>query len=96
MGRNGSLQAEMWMANEYRIILSRKPHWFKPDEYHVELENANPFVEESYKTVRYLQIDKSMRRKHFGIGPLVGVGLGYDLKVHPIVGVELQWNVIQF
>ena len=96
MGRNGSLQAEMWMANEYRIILSRKPHWFKPDEYHVELENANPFVSESQRTVRYLQLDKSMRRKHFGIGPMVGVGLGYDLKIHPIVGVGLQWNVIQF
>ncbi len=95
-GFRGRLQAKVIMDNEYRIILSRKPHWFKPDEYHVELENANPFVEESYRTVRYLQIDKSMRRKHFGIGPLVGVGLGYDLKVHPIVGVELQWNVIQF
>ena len=84
------------MDNEYKIILSRKPHWFKSDEYHVELENANPFVSESQRTVRYLQLDKSMRRKHFGIGPMVGVGIGYDLKVHPIVGVGLQWNVIQF
>nr|DAW65085.1 MAG TPA: hypothetical protein [Caudoviricetes sp.] len=95
-GRNGCLQARVIMDNEYRMVLSRKPHWFKPDEYHVELENANPFIIESKRTVRYLQLDKSMRRKHFGIGPMVGVGLGYDLKVHPIIGVGLQWNVIQF
>ena len=95
-GRNGGLQAKVILDNEYRMILSRKPHWFKPDEYHVELENANPFIIESKRTVRYLQLDKSMRRKHFGIGPMVGVGIGYDLKVHPIVGVGLQWNVIQF
>ncbi len=37
-----------------------------------------------------------MKRKHFGIGPMVGVGLGYDLKIHPVLGVGLQWNVIQF
>jgi hypothetical protein len=43
-GQRGSLFAEAVMQNEYKIILSRKPHWFKPDEYHVELENANPFV----------------------------------------------------
>ena len=96
IGQRGSLLAEITMRNEYKIILSRKPHWFKPDEYHVELENANPFVDESQMTMRYLQLDKSMKRKHFGIGPIVGVGLGYDLKIHPIVGVGLQWNVIQF
>ncbi len=95
-GFRGGLQAEVIMDNEYKIILSKKPHWFKSDEYHVELENANPFVSESQRTVRYLQLDKSMRHKHFGIGPMVGVGIGYDLKVHPIVGVGLQWNVIQF
>ena len=94
-GQNGSLFAEAVMQNEYKIILSRKPHWFKPDEYHVELENANPFVHESLRTTRYLQLDKSMKRKHFGIGPMVGVGIGYDLKVHPIIGVGIQWNVIQ-
>lgn len=96
IGQKGSLLAEVTMCNEYKIILSRKPHWFKPDEYHVELENANPFVNESQRTMRYLQLDKSMRHKHFGIGPMVGVGLGYDLKIHPIVGGGLQWNVIQF
>ena len=96
IGQRGSLLAEITMRNEYKIILSRKPHWFKPDEYHVELENANPFVDESQMTMRYLQLDKSMKRKHFGIGPMVGVGLGYDLKIHPVLGVGLQWNVIQF
>lgn len=89
IGREGSLQAEISIDNEYRIVLSKKPHWFKPDEYNVELENANPFANESQRTVRYLQLDKSMKRKHFGIGPIVGVGLGYDLKIHPIVGVGL-------
>lgn len=94
-GRLDSLEMSMLVENAYTATIYRKKsHLFKPDEYAVEVKNLNPFVEE--EELRAVQINGNVKRKHIGIGPMVGVGLGYDLRIHPVVGVGLQWNVIQF
>lgn len=95
MGRLDSLDMQFQVNNAYIATFYRKKsHLFKPDEYAVEVKNLNPFVVED--ELRAVQMNGNVKRKYFGIGPMVGVGLGYDLKAHPIVGVGLQWNVIQF
>lgn len=92
-GNVDSVGYDIRYTNRYSAVVRREGGFFKEPRYHLELMSENPNV--TITDARSIRVEFPKERR-FGIGPMVGVGVSYDGKIHPIVGIGLQWNLIRF
>lgn len=88
--KKGKLDLRMNIRDSLSFVVSRVPHWFKPDELKVNAKSYNPNTKIS--GLEAILVDNS-RKKRFGIGPMVGFDI---LSRRPVVGVAVNYNLIQF
>ncbi len=92
-GRIDSTRYRMHHTYRFSGIIRRDGGLVTAPRYSLELVADDPNVTiVDAKSVRV----EYPRERRFGIGPMVGVGISYDGRIHPIVGIGLQWNVIRF
>ena len=82
------------IKNVYSIVIGQESQGlFKRRKPFAEVINKNPYSEtKSLKTY-----EVSMPKiKRFGVGPMIGVGLGANGHIQWIIGIGVQYNLIRF
>lgn len=82
------------IKNDYSVIIGQENQGlFKKKKPFVEVINKNPYIET--EALRTYEVSMP-RPKRFGIGPMIGVGLGADGNIQGVIGVGIQYNLIKF
>jgi len=89
-----SISMNFKVKNSYAVIVGQEKHGlFKKSKLFVEVVNYNPYAET--KTLRTYKVTVP-RVKRFGIGPMIGIGIGANDVLQGVVGIGVQYNLIRF
>lgn len=88
-----STSVDLHIKNDYSVVIGNESQgWFKKPKTFVEVTNKNPYTET--KTLRTYKVSIP-REKKFGIGPIVGYGVGPNT-TGVFIGIGLQYTLIKF
>jgi hypothetical protein len=91
--RNVSTFYNLMVYNKYSVVLGEdKEGFFKKSKSFVEITNHNPYSETT--SLRTYQV--TQKKKHFSIGPQLGLGITSDVQFNFYVGVGIQYSLIKF
>lgn len=91
--KNDSTFYNLMVYNKYSVVLGEdKEGLFKKSKSFVEITNHNPYSETT--SLRTYQV--TQKKKHFSIGPQLGLGITSDVQFNFYVGVGIQYSLIKF
>lgn len=83
------------VKNKYSVIIGEEfQGWFKPKKSFVEVINENPYTET--KSLKAYSVKNNIKKRNFGLGPLIGYGFDENLDSKFFIGIGLQYNLIKF
>lgn len=90
-----STRLKLSIKNEYSVVIGDEGGWFKKRKPFVEVTNKNPYS--NTQTLRTYRV-AGPRPKRFGIGLHAGYGVSFQQvpKLTPIIGIGINYNLIEF
>lgn len=87
-----STEINLKIKNDYSVVIGNESQgWFKKPKMFVEVTNNNPYTD--IKTLRTYKV-VSPREKKFGLGPIIGYGIGSNT-TGVFIGIGLQYSLIK-
>lgn len=92
IAKRDSTNLDIKIENSYTIVIGQEGKWYKKKTPFVEVTNENPYTKT--KTLRTYQVDNKIKPKRIGIGIIGGYGFSIGIKLSPIIGIGLSYNLI--
>lgn len=91
-----STEIHLKVKNDYTVVLGQEKTGFLnlgKGKSFVKITNKNPYSE--VKSLRTYQVSPP-KVKRMGVGPFLGATLSKDLSINPVIGVGINYQLIQF
>lgn len=89
-----TIKLKLNVKNDYTVVIGEEGKLFRKKTTFVEVTNLNPNTETT--TLRTYQVKNDTKPKRFGIGVIIGYGIGVNLVPSPIIGIGGSYNFINF